>query len=213
MTGAELVVRTIEAEDLRRIPPAVEAPPTSGADAARAAAENGNPPATENRSSSDAGDPAPLPSGGGAIVALEMALALSVQQAARRAGVPFRQVAALAKLTPDERALLEPFAPYAARYLGAAGELSPIAGLVAFGVVGVLIMSGRTADVRAMAPEKPARARAPGAPRPSTDAPFGARRAVDVEHVRTWGKVADVVDPGAQVFDSGTFPPEFQPKA
>jgi hypothetical protein len=212
--NGELVARSITADDLRRIPPASSGPESSGPDAARAAAEEGPGAGEGSGPSSSSAPPPPLPSGGGAILALEMALALTIQQAAKRAGVPFRDVAVLAKLTRDERELLEPFAPYAARYLGAAGELSPVAGLIAFGLVGVLIVSGRMADVRAIAPERPRPAR-PTAARTSPasnvsrEPPPKGARVVDVEHAQRWGKVADVVEPGTQVRDSGAFPPAF----
>lgn len=192
-----IVPKAITAEDLGRIPPAAAGPETSGAAAARAAAEGGAGSSEEPGPSSSAPPP---PSGAAALLFFDMVLVLGVQLAAQRSRVPFRECAVLAKLTPDERALLEEFAPYAAPFLGKAGEASPIVGALAFAGVAAMILAGRFRDVRAIAPQvaKPHTV--------SREAPPAGARPVDVEHKQRWGKVADVVPPGAQVMDSGVFP-------
>lgn len=206
MTGAPgcatellLAPRSITAEDLGRIPPASDAPESSGAEAARAAAEGGARPNNDREPGvSSSAAPAPPQASGGSVVQLfEYLLALGVQAAAQRSRVPFAQVAHLARLTEDERELLLLFAPAVAPYLGAAGASSPIVGAIGFGVVGVMVLSGRFRDVRAAAPASPAK--------PSSERAAGSR-AVDVEHLAKWGATADVVPPGTEIRDSGAFP-------
>jgi hypothetical protein len=198
-----LAPKSITQEDLGRIPPAAETPETSGADAARAAAGGPEEPKPGLGSFPEDSAP-PLPSGAAAVMFVDMVLALSVQLAAQRSKVPFRECAALAKLTADERALLEQFAPYAAPYLGAVGEASPIVGALAFAGVTFMVVSGRFRDVRALAPT-PAKPPSSGATISRAAPPPGAR-VVDLEHTQRWGAIADVVPPGTQVVDTGKFP-------
>jgi len=165
VTAAELpttngaAVLAITAEDLARIPGAGAAPPeASGAAAARAAA--GNPDATGNPSSSEpsaepsssSSEERPPASAGSVVLLVDTLLALGVQLAAHRCKVPFRDVAALARLSKDERELLEQFAPSAAPFLGEAANAAPIVGALAFAGLSVVFVAGRFRDVRAMAP-------------------------------------------------------------
>jgi hypothetical protein len=204
VTSDALATHAITAEDLSRIPPAPSEPESSGAAAARAAAESE--PGASSAEPGASSSPEALPPDGGAVVQLfEYLMALGVQAAAQRARVPFAQVAHLARLTEDERGLLEVFAPAVAPFLGRAGAASPIVGALGFGVVGVMVLSGRFRDVRAIAPPaRPAGSHPSSSARP-TPAPSGPR-VVDLEHSARWGPLADVVAPGTQVVDSGAFP-------
>lgn len=212
-------VSAITAEDLSRIPAAAQGPETSGPEAARAAAENGAPSSAEPPGADPSSSAPPPPSGAAAVLFVDMVLALGVQLAAQRAKVPFRECAALAKLTADERALLEQFAPYAAPYLGAVGETSPIVGALAFAGVTAMVLAGRFRDVRALAPPASSAKPSSSSSSPSwggersawsssvspAPPPPGAR-VVDLDHVSKWGTLVDVVEPGTEVRDSGKFP-------
>jgi len=200
-----LEAHEITLDDLGRIPPAAGEAEPSGAEAARAAAEAG-PGASEEPSQGPSSSAPPPPPGAAAVLFVDMVLALGVQLAAQRSKVPFRDVAALAKLSADERALLEQFAPYAAPYLGAVGEASPVVGALAFAGLTALIVSGRFRDVRAAAPKPPPERTTPGGATVSHGPPPAGARAVDVEHLATWGTLADIVPRGTQVRDLGKFP-------
>ena len=146
--ASELEPRAITAEDLGRIPPASSEPESSGPEAARAAAGE------EHGAGDELGADAPPPLAGGeaALLLMDMICALGVQVAAQRYRVPLRDCAALARLSSDERELLRTFAPYAAPYLGAVGEASPVVGALAFAGLSAMILAGRFRDVRASAP-------------------------------------------------------------
>jgi hypothetical protein len=203
---SELEPRAITAEDLGRIPPASAEPESSGPEAARAAAGE------EHGAGDELGADAPPPLAGGeaALLLMDMICALGVQVAAQRYKVPLRDCAALARLSSDERELLRTFAPYAAPYLGAVGEASPVVGALAFAGLSAMILAGRFRDVRASAPASSRTSSStrtsPSSSSVSREPPPATARVVDLEHVATWQGVADVVPPGTQVRDSGAFP-------
>ncbi len=204
--------KSISSKDLRSIPPADSDPETSGFEAAaEAAGLNGDPSSSSDEPQEPELEPelepehAPAPDPDAALVLFEILLGLTVHATARRLHVPIEDVAALARLDAGERQLLAMWSPHVAPFLGTVGENSPKVAAAAFGVFGVLILTGRIRDVKARAPRdvqpEPVTPRDEAPRDPHEPQPVN-----DLEHKLRWQRAADAVPPGLEIVDTGAFP-------
>lgn len=162
----------------------------------------------------------PPPDPSVALVAMcDAAVYVSVRAVAVRSKVKWTpEVDKLAKLSPEERGMLQMFAPMAAPYFSKVVEFTPVIGAMCFGAALCIVITGHTRAVLATvqkdqakkedAPEK----RAPASLKDTKLRRDGSKPTPEekMKHDLNWGQAADAVPVGTVPEDVG-FPPKFSP--